>query len=37
MKDPSEEIYGKLSLGTQRWKVHAVGYNAVADDTVKKI
>jgi len=31
MKAPSEEIYGKSTQGTYCWKVHSVGYNAVAD------
>jgi len=33
MKAPSEEIYGKSTQGTQRCKVHSVGYNAAADNT----
>jgi len=28
MRAPSEEIYGKST----QWKVHSVGYNAVADN-----
>jgi len=35
MIPPSEEICGKLTLGTQFWRVHSVGYTtlAVADST----
>ena len=33
MKAPSEEIYGKSTQGTQCWKVHLEGFNAVADNT----
>jgi len=29
----SEEIDGKSTQGTQCWKVHSLGYNAVADNT----
>jgi len=32
MKAPSEEIDGKSTQGTC-WKVHSLGYNAVADNT----
>jgi len=33
MKATSEEIYGKSTQGIQYWKVHSVGFNAVADNT----
>jgi len=34
MKTPSEEIYGNSTQGGKCSKVHSVGYNAVADNTV---
>jgi len=34
MKASSEEIYGKSTQGTQYWKVHSLGYNAVGDNEV---
>jgi len=33
MKATGEEIYGKSTQGTYYWKVHSVGYNAVANNT----
>jgi len=32
-KAPSEEMYGKSAQRTQCWKVHSVGFNAVANNT----
>jgi len=33
MKASSKEIYNKSMQWTKCWKVHSVGFNAVADNT----